>query len=101
MVDEEDLHGVAEGAEQQVDIPDGESGEAPLLHAEEVEPRHGHHHGHPHRPGGLPPQEDTQNGHDDDVEGGEEARLSGGDGLDAQLLEVRPQAHGGAAAEAA
>ena len=100
MIDEEDLHRIAEGAEQQIDIPDGNGCKAAFLHTEKVEPRHGHRHGHPHRPRRLLLEEDAEDGHDNNIEGRQKSRLPGGDGLDAQLLQICPQAHGRAHAQA-
>ena len=98
MVHHQNLSGEAEGAGQDIEVP---AGNAQLLtDAEAVQPPHRQGHPQPQGAGNLLPQDQPRQGHQNNVQRRNEARLAGGGGLQALLLEKAGHRQRRAAAQA-
>ena len=89
----------AEGAQQDVEVTAGD-GEL-LRNAQAVQPHHRQRHAEQQRFGGFLFHQQPRDGHNDDVQRRDEARLAGSGGLQALLLEVGGHRQGHTAAQAA
>ena len=86
MVNQQNLHGKAEGAQQNIEI--SLCNRKTLVDAQKIEARHGQSHAEPDGPRRFLFQEQAENGDNDNVKRGDESRLAGRGCLHALLLEI-------------
>jgi len=73
-IDQDDLHREGCRAAQDQQVADVDAGHAHT--AQQIQSHHRQHHADPDPPAAFPSQEEPQHGHQDDVHGGDEARLA-------------------------